>query len=353
MKREALLTAIKSIMLGIEKTGKIVGMDFLVFDNDFVRSFKDEVSVSYPLETGVDGAVHAEEFFKVLSKMGEEDVELSIEEGRIKLKDKQTCIWFNSLEPRLLGEVKARACSLLTDLEWYELPKDFIEGLNLCLFGSSTDRALEDLSGINITESQITSTDDMRMSFYIMEGPVVRPFTIPVKTAQSLVELETEFSSIALTKSWAHLYSKEEAVFSVRLMSHKYDLGQLKDMAAGQKYGPKDAVYTFPKGIMEALTRAQIFAQKGPLGIVDVPMVSIEYSDKNLVITASRQIGEILEHIPWKDKPMPEGIIIWSQPDFLTKVLKVTDSFKIAPSRKSILFSKKNFQHFMAVTIKK
>lgn len=346
MKRKDLLSAIKSVMAGVDKATKTVGMDFIVFDNGWIRSFKDAISVSYPMETGFVAAVKAEEFFKILSKMSGEDVTIEAGENKLIATDGKTTLKMNTLQEDQLTQVMERITTLQTDeLEWYEIPPNLITGLNLCIFSAGVDPALNLLAGVHFMEDKILSTDNYRMSVFNMEGAVISPFTVPTKVAEGFLKINTKFTSIAVTNSWVHLADEVGAVFSARLISGTYPSDKVLDLLNSQISDQKG--YVLPEGIEKCLDRAEVMAgvEEGVLSLM--ANVSLSYEGEKLIIKANREVGELIDTIPWTKDPMPEGMELKMAPSFLKKILPITRTFNPSSSKKSVMFSSNNFYHVM------
>jgi hypothetical protein len=357
MKKNELLTALKAVMVGVEKSNNTFGMDSLIFDNQWIRSFKDSISVSYPLDSNISIAVRGEELFKVLSKMDGEEIDLILQsEGKeppkLMLSNKSTHLKMNSLQPEQHKQILERVQSLQTDnLEWYFLPKSFMEGLGLCIFSAGTDSALDVLAGVHFSGGVIVATDNYRISTYQMDEEVTNPFTIPTEAAQGFIKTNAEFTAISISPAWVHLTNKEGAIFSARLLSGEYPLAKITGVFDMMKFEDSETSFILPDGIDKALDRAEILAGSGLAELSKLTQVSIYNSGGNLVIQATRDVGEIIDTIPWEKSPMPEGTILRMSPDFLKKVKGITKEFKLSPTKKSILFTGEKFKHIMIARV--
>src|SRR4030067_2113233 len=296
MKRIELLTGIRSVMPGIDKSSAI-GSDFLLFDEKWIRSFKEDISVSFPVETGYRTAVRAEELYKILSKMGSEDLEVNLtEDGKLSIQGGKTTIKMNPLQKEQISHSLDRAWAVQTDdLEWYLLPKGFMEGLGLCAFCAGMGPALGVLSGVHFSGANITSTDNFRVSVFTMEEQVPKNFTIPTKSVENLLKLGIEFESISLSKAWVHFANKEGAIFSARLLSGEYPSGKIIELFETMKFDIGAIPYEFPEGLEPPLERAKSLAGTGNMSDWDtLTQISLFYSEGHLNIRASKAAGEII-----------------------------------------------------------
>jgi len=354
MKRSELVKALESVMVGVEKSGNSFMMDFVAFDTDWVRSFKDEIAVSYPFPVGIQAAIKANEVFKILSKMEEEDVTLEVgkEGNSVEVKDGKTTLTLNALQKESFKNIINRASSLITnDLEWFYLPKEFKKGLGLCTLDVKKGKSLEKMAGVHIEGNLVISTDSYRVSTFLMDEGVSIPFTIPTETAKQILGIPVDLTTISLTPAWVHLSNESGVIFSARLLSDIYPVDKVKGAFATMKFDPSGDFFTFPEGIDKALERAEIMADVGE-DITHLSQVDLSYENGKMVLTGSREIGAIREEIVWNEKHIPEGLRINMVPEYLKRILGITKKFQISPTKKGIILFSDKFQHLMVVRAK-
>ena len=353
MKKADLLTAMKAVMLGIDKSSAI-GSDFLLFDENWIRSFKEDISVSFPLETGIRTAVRAEELYKILGKLSTDDVEVTLlEDGKLSVKSGKTIIKMNPLQKEQTDTSLEKAWAVQTDdLEWFFLPKGFQEGLELCSFSAGTGPALGVMAGVHFNGDKAISTDNFRISVYAMEEAVPKSFTIPTRVVESLIRLGISFESISLSKAWVHFSNKEGAIFSARILAGEYPSEKILGLFKTMKFDLNQVAMEFPKGLEAPLERAKILAGAEAEGWESLSQIVLSYSDGNLNVQASKEAGEIIDQVSWPENHIEEGIELKVQPDFFKKILGITRQFRMSPTKKSLLFSSEKFKHIMVATLK-
>ena len=354
MKKTELLSAIRSVMPGIDKSSAI-GSDFLLLDENWIRSFKEDIIVSFPLETGIRTAVRAEELYKILSKMKDEDLEVILTvDGKLSIHGGKTTIKMNPLQKEQITNSLEKAWAVQTDeLEWFYLPKGFAEGLELCISSAGTGPALGVLAGVHFSGTDVISTDNFRVSVYSMDEEVPKNFTIPSKSAENLLKLGANFETISLTKAWIHFSDKVGTIFSARVLSGEYPNKKITGLFDTMKFDMNELPFTFPEGLDAPLERAKILAGAGDTGSWEsLTQISLSYSDGFLNVQASKEVGEINDQVEWKAGNIEEGIILKVQPDFFKKVLGITRDFRLSPTKKSILFSTPKFRHIMVATLR-
>ena len=354
MKKVDLLNAIKSVMMGIDKSSAI-GSDFILFDENWVRSYKEDISCSFPLETGIRTAVRAEELYKVLSKMEAEEIDIKMnDDGKFQVKGGKTTLKMNPLQKEQITSSLERAWAVQTDgLEWFYLPKDFQVGMELCSFSAGTGPALGPLAGVHFFENKAVSTDNYRVSIYTMLEAVTSAFTLPTKTVEGLMKLEENFEIIALSKAWAHFSNERGAIYSSRVLAGDYPSKKIVGLFEVMKFDMTADPLEFPKGLEAPLERAKILAGASGDGWDALSKVSLSYSKGVLEIRAGKEAGEIVDGVDWKKGHFEEGIELKVQPDFFKKILGITRQFRMSGVKKSLLFSSEKFSHIMVTSVGK
>jgi len=354
MKKSELLNAIRSVMIGIDK-GSAVGSDFLLFDKNWIRSYKEDICVSFPLETEIQTAVRAEELFKILSRMDAEDVDIVMtNENKLQIKGGKTTLKMNPLQKEQITSSLERAWKIQTDdLEWFYLPKTFQEGLELCSFSAGTGPSLGVLAGVHFSNNKAMSTDNYRVSVFTMEESVTSGFTLPTKTVESLIRLGEKFETISLSKAWAHFSNPGGAIFSSRVLSGEYPADKIEGLFNKMEFDMKVNPLEFPKGLEVPLERAKILAGSGDDGWESLSRVTLSYSKGLLEIRAGKEAGEIIDGVEWANSHIDEGIELKIQPDFLKKILSVSRQFRLSPTKKAVLFTSDKFNHLMVASIGK
>jgi len=356
MKRETLLKAIEYILPGVDKPGSPLGMDFLLFDKGWLRSFNDAVSVSFFAESpkSIQCAVKVLEFYKVLSKMEEEDVKISLEDKKLIIKSSKTTLRMVLMEEKQLDLFKERIISLNTEeLKWKKIPKGLMEGLDLCSSGTTENIVLGVMASIFFSKNQIYSTDSHRISIYTMEGEISSDFLLPVEVTKGVIKYGMDSQFISITDSWIHFKNSSNLIISTRRGMGEYPVDKIEKVFSSNFLEKKPKTYQFPKELESSLDRVDALAGVGEdMDVGASPMISLKREGNFLIVRGEKNVGDVEDKIEWKDKTLPEKIEIKASPDFLKKVLKITQEFQISSEKNSILFNAPNFRYVMVAMIK-
>jgi DNA polymerase III sliding clamp (beta) subunit (PCNA family) len=352
VERNELLKAATATIIGVDKSGSPTGMDFLIFDKDWMRSFNDTLSISYQIQTGVEGAVKAHEFVKVLEKMEGETIKMTSEEGKILIKDSKTTLKMTKMEKDILKHLREQLISLNTnDLKWKPIPDGFSEGLEICLFSAGTEPELGQMAGVAFKGESIMTTDRFRITIATMKSPITSDFILPTETVGSLVQFGDELKKISVTDSWIHFKDKGGLIISVRRLLGEYPYDKMTEIFEKNfKKGNKIKTYTLPKGIERSIERTEVLAGSEKGGGMD--LISLKRVGKNLIVRGKKEIGEVEDKIEWKDgKDFPEELELKLSPEFLEKIVKISKTFQLGPNNTTVLFKGENFKHLMVAEI--
>lgn len=344
MNKNELLSALKTVIIGIEKQNNALGMDFIIFDDEYIRSFKDKISVSFKFPTGIKCGIRGEELYKALEKIPSDEIEMKVDGNKLVITSGKITIRMNLLQSGALDNLLDKICTLdLDNIEFYEMPKAFMEGMKLSLFSSTKKASSNELNGMLYEENYILATNDRSASMFVMEEYVPSRFLIPAEACESILRLPNKFYAVTVTPGWVHLKEESEGVISVRLISDtNYPCEGVLNLFEKKKQVGKP--FVFPKGMKEVLERAEIFAG-GDSNILIMDHIVLTRNKKELIVTATKEAGEIVERIPWEKDQFPEGAEIRVSPTLLKLILSVTSKCVIGPNNSAIVFETENFSH--------
>ena len=220
--RKVLLDSLKKAMPGIESGNAVLqGADAFIFHEGKIFTYNDSIAVSIPLEIdglvdeGVEGAVHADEFYKTLSKFSADELNFSVSENGAwlikcgKAKIEMTLMNFDFSE-RLKGVTPDE-----DEKSWVELPSDFIEGIGTCKMINNKTA----MSGIYFSGKEIMSTDGFQINRYVIEKTKsdLPTFWISDNSSSELLKFNN-IKEIQLKDNWVHFKSEDGSIFSIKTL---------------------------------------------------------------------------------------------------------------------------------------
>lgn len=246
MKRKELLDAILKVKKGIAVTDIIEQADKIIFDNDTIRSYNDEISFLVPFETGIRCAVPTKELLTYLKKGKTEDVSLSIDNGMLLVKGNRGKAGLHVNENVVLPfedlEIKS---------DWKTLPNDFLEGVEVASFSVSNNAITPVLNYLNVDGEYMYSCDNKRVTKYKMDSPVEDSLMIHRVMLSELIKYNAK--QYALGNGWLHFKTDDGVVLSVRTTGMTYpDVNKFLDF---------DGIRVrLPKNTNEALDEVFVFS---------------------------------------------------------------------------------------------
>jgi hypothetical protein len=196
------------------------------------------------------------------------------------------------------------------------------------------------ISGIAFMGKDIVSTDNFKVSWYIMESPITdEMFRLRVSVVENLVRFGKDFESFAINKSWLSLKSKDGMAVHARMQSAaEYPIDSIKGVF--EKFNdPKIIPNEFPKGLEESLDRVEVLAFQDD---EDFKTLVDFYTEEGLVLGGKRSFGDIEDRIPW-DVKLPGKFQV--TPAWVKRAMKETRKFKIFD--KILFFETPNWKYLI------
>jgi len=319
VQREKLLETLGKVQPGLAgKTEVIEQSQSFVFLKDRVVTYNDEIAVSAPLKSGIEGAVKGDELIKLLSKLKDEGLELEPGEGELLLKGKKVRSGI-----RMEAEISLPLEEIQPPEDFTEVPEAFCEGLKFCMFSASTDKAKPILGCLKIEGQHVLSCDNYRLTRYDMGKKAAdafpEPLLLPAISARELLSYKpTEYGT---SRGWVHFNTEGGVVFSCRTFEEAYPkVEHLLDVEG-------DTV-EFPANMKAMLTRAEIFTQGE--GSSD-SRIEVALEDDKMILTGRGDYGWLKERAKVKHGKGKAKFTI--HPQFLTDVLDVLREVQIGSNR--------------------
>ncbi len=321
VKRSELLNALSAVTVGTGGQMILEGSQSVIFDNKWLRTYNDYLSVSYPFKSGIESAVLHDDLTRILNRMQDEDILLRAEEDQpLVIHGEFVRVELASSDVRIMKYIEDLA---LDDLDWKDLPEKFLEGLWWCYFSAS--RKKDDLYySIFCTGDSMVSTDNYRVGVYKMEEEV-DPFLISAGNALALLKAGLTLKEFVIVNGWIHMKSETGVIISSRLLDEEvFDATKVKAVVdrAVEEIDASKKPYTFPDGFENVLARADIFSFDKA---VFSDVVEVAFQGNEIICSAKREGGNIKERAVTKEKNPPLKFLI--PIFFLRDVLKITRKF--------------------------
>lgn len=333
IKRKELISALDKVKPGLASQEIIEQSTSFVFKNGYVATYNDEIAVSYPLDIGMDGAAHNKEILSLLGKIKDEELTLEKKQGELIIIGKK----FKS-GIRIEKEINLPLDFLDTEVEYRDLPEDFIEGANLCVFSAAKEKVSSILSNIHVKDNFIESCDNFRLTRFKLKEEIEDELLISAKGVRHLTDYS--LNQYGLTEGWIHFKDKENGLtFSCRTFEENYpDLDNFL-LAKGSPI-------RLPDGLIEMLDRSSIFSS-GNEGKDN--LVSINIGNNWCAVRGENENGWFEEKTRIKIKDKEYAFM--ASPKILKDILKKTQKAILTES--ILKFRSNKFDHVMSLTKKK
>ena len=296
-----------------------------------VITYNDSISISAPVETGIEGAVKAEELYKLLSKMKTEESDLQGEGGELVIKAGRASAGIPlQQEIRLPLEETGKIES------WYSLPDSFMEALKFAQYTCSTDLSRPVLTCVHVdaVAGVVESSDNYRLTRVETGGGGLDSFLFPAAAIPPLLQMKPV--SISVGEGWVHFQAESGAVFSSRVFEGDYpDISPFLKVKNGM-------LITFPVILQEVLEKAAIFSTRE--STVD-NVVRVTLADRRMIIKGEGEYGWFKEELNYKYKGEPVTFTV--NPVFLQQALKGLK--KCVKGERVLLFEGEGWKHAVAL----
>jgi hypothetical protein len=245
--REVLLQQLESVQAGLSSREIIEQSSCFVFKDGNVVTFNDEVSCSRPCELGsFTGAVQAAPLLSILQKLADESLDVTVEEGELRLHSKRREVGIRHEE-----KVELPVGSVEAPGKWIPLTEEFLEGIRRVQESASTDQSKFVMTCIHLHPKWIEACNNYQAHRAVLKTGVKASTLVRKDAIKHVVTLGmTEFSE---TTTWIHFRNKAGLVLSARRYVEEYpDLTKLFEF--------EGSAITLPKGLAQAAERASVFS---------------------------------------------------------------------------------------------
>lgn len=338
IKRSELLSALDKIRPGLDELALISQSDHFIFMDNKISTYNNQLSISIPFPIQIKGSVHADEFYNLIKQADCDRLEITRKDKKLKVKGGKFKASFTFMEEA--GEVETLIESLkLDDLEWNSLPSNFAEGLDLCSFSIAAHPKMGSLYGICIRGNSIYSTDNIRISWFQMDGEINESIIMTGLAIREL--LHYNMKDYTVDDSWVHFKSDEGCIFSCQLIKEEFpDVSEFFGMESPIEI-------KLPDALIDVIKRVEILS----IGDSEIDKEIDVRIEKDRIVCRSEKAGygEIEEELTFKG--VEESIILRLNPVFLLQVLDKTKLMLYSKGVDRVEFQSDNFRHIISLVI--
>lgn len=336
MKPSELKKALESVRPGLATKELMEQATSILFREDSIQTFNDEVAVIYPLKSGILGAVPAEPIYKFLSKLDGE-AEINVEQGENEMK--LSC-GRNRAGVRMDPEIKLPLDEELSEPEeWFPLSEKFLPALKLVLFSASRSGHKPILTCVHITGNNLETCDGFRLTRCDCDMQINADELPDIKVIARHLEKLPNYSpdQFGFSGNWLHFKNSlgSGVRYCVRMIEAEYP--NLDEFI--QVEGPE---IQFPKELEGALDWASIMTD----GTIKYEQkVSVDISKRGMVVKGEGPDGWAEETI--RMRYQGEQIGFQAHPSFLREMAKLAR--KVTVSKEALKVEGEGFIHVVSL----
>jgi DNA polymerase III sliding clamp (beta) subunit (PCNA family) len=286
LQKTELLKALDIVSIGLATKEMIEQTTSFAFRNGRVITYNDEISVSTPYDIGFEGAIQAQEFKSIISKMKGDEIEVELTGTEVLLHSGRSKAGITVQSEILLplAEVPKAA-------KWVRIGEQFIKAITFAMNSCGRDMSRAVLTCVHILPTFVEASDGMRICQYTLnEETEVPEFLLPANVAAKIVKADV--IAVSVTQGWAHFRTKDKAIISCRIFEENFPDTSALMKAEGEQF-------TFPNEALSTLDRAGVFSKRDHM--LD-EMVELSIGRNRLVVKAKSDAGWYEEKVPMKYK---------------------------------------------------
>jgi len=332
--RAQLLSALEIVRPGLASKALIEQSTSFAFLGDRVVTYNDEISISHPIEgLSLTGAIEADRFYALLSKVKADIIELEVADGEILLK-----MGREKAGITLIADVKLPLDAIGEQGKWHPIPKELSAAIHFCKFCCGKDMTKPVLTCVHIRkDGKVEASDDHRISQYQVSKLPIDTFLLPARTIPNV--LPANITKIAAGKGWIHFGTDSGTVFSSRVYQDNYPDNLDKFLAV------EGIELKLPKTLPDLLEKAEIFS-KGDFLLDQKADITVEKNKLKIRTEAGSGWFEAEANIRYDSDPFTFTI----HPLFLREIVQRTQTCILG---KNIMkFEGENWQHVVALMAK-
>jgi DNA polymerase III sliding clamp (beta) subunit (PCNA family) len=315
--REKLLAAFEAVSPGLAARELIEQSSCLVFLDGKVATFNDEIacSIESPV-AGITGAVVAKPLIELLSKLPEEDLDITVEDGKFRVKGKG-----RRAEVVMDAEVSLPVGSVETPTTWVKLESDFLEGLSIVQAVAATGKdANFTLTCVHLHPDWLEACDNFQAARYPVKTGISKSCLIRQSAIKNVPSLG--MTEMAEGDSWLHFRNAAGLVLSCRRWQEAYENLDAIFQCEGE-------TATLPGGLAEAVDKAKIFSSEN----TENDQVFVKMKDGKLLIRGEGASGKFEEQ---KSVKFAGDISFLISPKLLVEITKRTNECVVGQGRLKI-----------------
>lgn len=251
--REELLNVLESVSPGLAQREIIEQSSCLVFFNEKVCTFNDEIACFRKSPLKIEGAVRAAPFLALLNKLKEDQIDIELTDSGLSIKGKK----------RKANLVMEQEVSLpVKDIEipedWIPIDPELSEAVRIVHSCASSDESEFILTCVHIHPDYLEACDRFQIARYLVNTGLKESILVRAESLKKI--LGYDMTEMSETSSWLHFKNPAGLVLSLR--KHVDDYKSLDAFLEKDDITPMK----LPGGLEEVVANAEIFSVDNTVG---------------------------------------------------------------------------------------
>lgn len=252
MNRQVIVNALENVSSGISSSlvgGLVDQNQHYIFWKGRVRTFNDEILLTYPLDIGIEKAAVRLELFSLLKNT-------KVKEVQIEETEKEILIHSKKISAGVLkeDEIKSPAIEVKLPKEWKKTPVDLSEAVKFCLTSISENMSMPQFTAIHFNGRYVESSDNYRITRHSLSSSFEKNLLVAGRYLKEFVN--GAYTQYAVNDNWIHFKNEEGKTYSCRVMKGM-DFPDTKSMITKE-----GTTINLPKNLPDILMRTFVFTEE-------------------------------------------------------------------------------------------
>lgn len=338
MLKKLLESALTALQPGLAKKDINEECSQFIFGDNFISTCNGKVCVYMPMETGINCSVNSADLLKTLKAIDDDEIELELSDDKLIITSKSTDVELASRSSA--GDIGKFIKGINHGkLKFTELPKDFLQGLELCAFSTTKD-VTSRFHSVFCDGKAVFSTDTYRVSVYeLAEEDENLILALPYYIVQELIKYPVV--GYCQKDDWFHFETEDGAVFGgLMIQADPFDYE-----AQLETFDEEDAEQIkLSKELKPAIDSISWMSNEA----VEVDKVlDLTFHKEKITMKMAKESGKIQKTLPcnYKGKKLTVKFV----PRFLSQILEKATTMQI--SGEQAMFKTKGFVHLMHLPV--
>lgn len=329
VKKAELMAALELVKPGLASKDIIAQSTSFVFTGTHLITYNDEIAISLPFESEIEGAVRAKELHSLLSKIKDDELDIEAKGNELIIKGKK-----KKAGVKLETEITLPMDEFFVgDSKITRMPDDFLYAANIASKCAASDMSKPILTCICIDGDCVYASNDFTIIRATMESEFeTDQILVPAAAIKFLVKYDVV--EVSTTNGWVHFHTEDELIFSSRTYA-----GDFPDVDEYLEVEGEDL--QFPNAILEMLDTARVFTADATAD----EFINIVVENKKMTVKGEGEFGwfEEVTNCRYNGDRIEFGV----DPAFLVDILK--DLKKCVVGENTLLFQGENFDHVVSL----